>query len=105
METHLHTGTYSSNGSFTLGPELTAAHELTSATTTVLTTLLTTTLGPHAARQYMRYNNQTVVDKVPEDMLHLIDSHWYIIKFEDFIYFSLIFGDPISNKQRLLSYL
>lgn len=24
-----------------------------------------------------RFNNQTVVDKVPPDMLHLIDAHWY----------------------------
>ncbi|XP_034938625.1 rhodopsin-like [Chelonus insularis] len=34
-------------------------------------------IGPHEARQGMRFNNQTVVDKVPDDMLHLIDPHWY----------------------------
>ena len=36
-----------------------------------------TTVGPQMARQWMRYNNQTVADKVPEEMLHLIDPHWY----------------------------
>ncbi|XP_012261693.1 rhodopsin-like isoform X2 [Athalia rosae] len=35
------------------------------------------TIGPQVARQWMRYNNQTVADKVPAEMLHLIDPHWY----------------------------
>lgn len=39
-----------------------------------LTTI--TTVGPHFARQIMRFNNQTVVSKVPEEMLHLIDTYW-----------------------------
>lgn len=34
-------------------------------------------MGPHAAKQWMRYSNQTVADKVPEEMLHLVDPHWY----------------------------
>lgn len=41
------------------------------------TATLTTTVGPHFARQIMRFNNQTVVSKVPEEMLHLIDPYWY----------------------------
>ncbi|XP_031847305.2 long wavelength sensitive opsin 2 [Nomia melanderi] len=36
-----------------------------------------TTVGPQFARQIMRFNNQTVVSKVPEEMLHLIDTYWY----------------------------
>ncbi|KAG7200522.1 hypothetical protein KM043_001086 [Ampulex compressa] len=36
-----------------------------------------TTIGPKMAPQWMRYNNQTVVDKVPPEMLHLVDNHWY----------------------------
>ncbi|XP_023246947.1 rhodopsin-like [Copidosoma floridanum] len=37
-----------------------------------------TTMGPHFARQIMRsYNNQTVVDKVPPDMLDRVGEHWY----------------------------
>ncbi|XP_012278711.1 rhodopsin [Orussus abietinus] len=36
-----------------------------------------TTIGPQFARQYMKFNNHTVVDKVPPEMLHLIDTHWY----------------------------
>ncbi|XP_012172199.1 rhodopsin [Bombus terrestris] len=39
--------------------------------------ILTTTIEPHFARQIMRFNNQTVVSKVPEEMLHLIDTYWY----------------------------
>lgn len=36
------------------------------------------TIGPHFARQIMKkYNNMTVVDKVPPDMLHLVGEHWY----------------------------
>ncbi|XP_034193614.1 long wavelength sensitive opsin 2 isoform X1 [Osmia lignaria lignaria] len=39
--------------------------------------IITTTVGPKFARQWMRFNNQTVVSKVPEEMLHLIDTYWY----------------------------
>lgn len=35
-----------------------------------------TTVGPQFAHQQMRYTNQTVADKVPPEMLHLIDPHW-----------------------------
>lgn len=38
--------------------------------------IITTTVGPKFARQWMRFNNQTVVSKVPEEMLHLIDTYW-----------------------------
>ncbi|XP_076631952.1 long wavelength sensitive opsin 2 [Colletes latitarsis] len=38
---------------------------------------LTTTMGPQFARQFMRFNNQTVVSTAPEDMFHLIDTYWY----------------------------
>lgn len=34
------------------------------------------TFGPQFAHQKMKYNNQTVADKVPPEMLHLIDPHW-----------------------------
>lgn len=34
------------------------------------------TIGPRAMRQ-ISFNNHTVVDKVPPDMVHLIDPHWY----------------------------
>lgn len=57
------------------------AENLTSVTSpelsiTMFANVLTTTSGPHAMRQ-MNFNNQTVVDKVPPEMLHLIDPHWY----------------------------
>ncbi|XP_033341645.2 rhodopsin [Megalopta genalis] len=38
---------------------------------------LTTTLGPQFARQIMRFSNQTVVSKIPDEMIHLIDAYWY----------------------------
>lgn len=41
---------------------------------------MTSVLGPsYEAYTYgaQRFSNQTVVDKVPPDMLHLIDAHWY----------------------------
>ncbi|XP_029669064.1 rhodopsin-like isoform X1 [Formica exsecta] len=41
------------------------------------TDVLTTTHGPHAMRQIIGFNNHTVVDKVPQDMLHLVDPHWH----------------------------
>ncbi|CAK9824776.1 unnamed protein product [Anthophora retusa] len=41
------------------------------------TSTLITTTGPHFARQWTRFNNQTVVSKVPEDILYLIDPYWY----------------------------
>ncbi|CAK9794743.1 unnamed protein product [Anthophora plagiata] len=41
-----------------------------------ISTLITNT-GPHFARQWTRFNNQTVVSKVPEDILYLIDPYWY----------------------------
>ncbi|XP_014220575.1 rhodopsin-like isoform X1 [Trichogramma pretiosum] len=37
----------------------------------------TTTMGPHFARQMMKFNNYTVVDKVPPDMLDRVGAHWY----------------------------
>lgn len=37
---------------------------------------LATTTGPQFASQIMRFNNQTVVSKVPEEVLHLIDPYW-----------------------------
>lgn len=43
--------------------------------------VLTTTVGPRAMRQLMSFNNQTVADKVPPDMLHLIDPHWSVFYF------------------------
>ncbi|KAK2579978.1 hypothetical protein KPH14_012238 [Odynerus spinipes] len=43
----------------------------------VIMTHALTTFGPQFAHQKMRYTNQTVADKVPSEMLHLIDPHWY----------------------------
>lgn len=48
-------------------PTLTAGHIIVD---------VISTLGPQVARQWMRYNNQTVADKVPPEMLHLVDPHW-----------------------------
>lgn len=51
----------------------------TTSTTTMATTAIAhiaTTMGPHFARQVMRYNNLTVADKVPPDMIHLVGAHW-----------------------------
>lgn len=45
--------------------------------TTTFANILTTTHGPYAMQQIMGFNNQTVADKVPLEMLHLIDPHWY----------------------------
>lgn len=42
----------------------------------VIISNILTTNGPQAMRQLMRYNNQTVVDKVPPEMLHLIHPYW-----------------------------
>ncbi|KAG5328013.1 OPSD protein, partial [Acromyrmex charruanus] len=39
--------------------------------------VLTRTIGPRAMQQIMSFNNKTVVDKVPPDMMHSIDLHWY----------------------------
>lgn len=41
--------------------------------------VLTTIGGPQAMRQIIRFTNQTVVDKVPQDMLHLVDPHWLFL--------------------------
>ncbi|XP_051174809.1 rhodopsin-like isoform X2 [Leptopilina boulardi] len=61
----------------TFGFEVLSKYELPKSTSEVLINYVTTTLGPHAAKQFMRFSNQTVVDKATEDMLHLIDPFWY----------------------------
>lgn len=40
--------------------------------------VLTTMIGPRAMQQIMSFYNKTVVDKVPPDMIHLIDLHWLL---------------------------
>lgn len=45
--------------------------------TVTLTDTIYKTMGPHFERQFMRFNNQTVVDKVPEEMIHLVHKYWY----------------------------
>lgn len=46
-------------------------------------TMLSVASGPSHAAAYTwaaqggGFGNQTVVDKVPQDMLHMVDSHWY----------------------------
>lgn len=49
--------------------------------TTTFANILTTTHGPYAMQQIMGFNNQTVADKVPLEMLHLIDPHWLALIF------------------------
>ncbi|XP_018371259.1 PREDICTED: rhodopsin-like isoform X2 [Trachymyrmex cornetzi] len=45
--------------------------------TMAFTDVLTRTIGPRAMQQTMSFNNKTVVDKIPPDMMFLIDPHWY----------------------------
>lgn len=52
-----------------------------SSTSTMVSTAVVhaaSTIGPHFARQVMRYTNITVADKVPPEMLHLVGPHWYV---------------------------
>jgi len=39
---------------------------------------VTRMIGPRAMQQIMSFNNKTVVNKVPPDMMHLIDPHWLL---------------------------
>ncbi|XP_032663388.1 rhodopsin-like [Odontomachus brunneus] len=50
---------------------------LTGQSTMALASDILTTKGPYTMRHIMSFNNHTVADKVPPDMLHLIDPHWY----------------------------
>ncbi|XP_058789766.1 rhodopsin-like [Phymastichus coffea] len=51
---------------------------LTTTASNNIFTLTLTSIGPQFARQQMsQYVNQSVVDKVPREMLHLISPHWY----------------------------
>lgn len=58
---------------------LASTPETVSTTTMVSTAVIhvAAQMGPHFARQVMRYNNLTVIDKVPDEMLHLVGEHWY----------------------------
>lgn len=49
---------------------------LSANSTMAFTDILTSTDGPRAMRQSIDFNNQTVVDKIPADMVYLIDPHW-----------------------------
>lgn len=60
----------------TVGAKSLATTTLPEHYTMTLASMLNSTSGPRALRQIMGFNNQTVVDKVPPDMLHLIDPHW-----------------------------
>lgn len=42
---------------------------------------VSTAHGPYAMRQILDFSNQTVIDKVPPEMLHLIDPHWLLLTF------------------------
>lgn len=33
-------------------------------------------IGPVLSPQFLRFNNQTVADKIPSEMLHLVDPYW-----------------------------
>ncbi|KMQ92154.1 comm domain-containing protein 2, partial [Lasius niger] len=59
----------------TVGAENLTSIILPGLSTTTFADVLTTTNGPQAMRQIMGFNNQTVVDKVPPEMLHLVDPH------------------------------
>lgn len=54
---------------------------LTGQSTMALTSDILTTKGAYTMRHIMSFNNQTVADKVPPDMLHLIDPHWLLLTF------------------------
>lgn len=62
--------------SLVVASNLTSTILLEHSTVTFSDVLTTTPVGPRAMRQIMNFNNQTVADKVPTDMLHLIDPHW-----------------------------
>ncbi|XP_076678582.1 long wavelength sensitive opsin 2 isoform X1 [Andrena cerasifolii] len=64
METVISMGTYNMTTPLIIGAA------------TFQNSILTTAAGPQFARQSMHFNNHTVVSKVPEDMLHLIDTYW-----------------------------
>ncbi|EFN77283.1 rhodopsin isoform X2 [Harpegnathos saltator] len=61
----------------TVGAQNLASTVLSRQTTVPLVSNVLTMDTSHAMRQIMGFNNQTVVDKVLPDMLHLVDSHWY----------------------------
>ncbi|XP_011647250.1 rhodopsin-like isoform X2 [Pogonomyrmex barbatus] len=61
----------------TIGIENLTPTILSGNSTMALDNILITTNGPRALQQIMGFKNQTVIDKVPPDMLHLIDPHWY----------------------------
>nr|AGH15791.1 long wavelength sensitive opsin 2 [Ceratosolen solmsi] len=47
-------------------------------TTTMINIIQTTSItGPHFAHRVMSFNNETVADKLPPEMLHLVGAHWY----------------------------
>ncbi|XP_011164468.1 rhodopsin isoform X2 [Solenopsis invicta] len=50
---------------------------LSGNSTMALPNVLKTTHGPKALWPIMNFNNQTIVDKITPDMLHLIDPYWY----------------------------
>ncbi|KAL6264107.1 hypothetical protein P5V15_004185 [Pogonomyrmex californicus] len=62
----------------TVGIENLTPTILSGNSTMALDNILITTNGPRALQQIMGFKNQTVIDKVPPDMLHLIDPHWLI---------------------------
>jgi hypothetical protein len=50
------------------------------STTTMINIIQATSIiGPNYAHQIMNFNNQTVADKLPSEMLHLVGAHWYNI--------------------------
>lgn len=55
----------------------TAEFPSTETTTNSIIDRATIAMGPYFSRQMMsQYLNQSVVDKVPQEMLHLISPHW-----------------------------
>lgn len=60
------------------------------------------TLGPQMARQFSRFSNTSVVDKVPPEMMHLVDPYWYFPFYHSiFVYF---FDGTIFKMSFFLSY-
>lgn len=80
LESVLHNVTSTMDSISTSIPTLittTASVEVSPLSGAALISHAALSMGPHAAKQWMRYSNQTVADKVPEEMLHLVDPHWY----------------------------
>lgn len=74
-----------------------------SGNSTTFTDILTTSDGFRAMQHFIGFNNQTIVDKIPADMMHLIDPHWLFFIFL-LINISVSFCFCKINLMELLNY-